>query len=509
MSLNLPPKIILHVGMTKAGSTSLQNYLDANRTALLERGILFPASVFTRANLRDQTRTSGHIVLLRRLKAGDLGAFAAELDSAAGRAETLFLSAENLFMDRPDEELAMLANLFGDRQVSVIALLREQLGWLASRYTENVMGGWLLDTRTFETFACAMLDEGRLDYLGHLKRLKHVFHRCDIQCIDYDAARRSKRLVSTALLRAGVDLTGMPDPDTEFSNVSVEASYQVEAQRLVNLHLGALRDEERHHYLEKVATARRDRTTTVPRDLVRPDLPVALKRRIRDAVHDGNELIARRYLDGGGFGCPPEAAQRPPAPPSHLDVLDELARRVPDFIDFSEEAAKLKQKRLPALLSRLPMSELETIRYIKALRDANVVLLYGVDIRTAWACANPAGLVFAVAPADADPVRLIREFDDLDLASLPCVMPAQDGDIWRQPFFRPPDLVVIDAANGAACLEQCLNNVRKPTRVLFFGFSACPEREAIAAGLKAIRMTGDMAEFEIAPRAARDREAAA
>ncbi len=509
MSLNLPPKIVLHAGMTKAGSTSLQNYLDTNRAALLARGVLFPESVFTRANLRDRTRTSGHLSLLRHLKTNDLAAFSAELQEAAGQAETLFLSAENLFMDRPEEELALLAGLFEALPVTIIIVLREQLGWLTSRYTENVMSGWQLDTRNFETFAAAMLEDGRLDYLGHLKRLRRIFRRCDFQCIDYDDARRSKRLVSTALLRAGVDLTGLPDPDTEFSNVSVEAAYQIEAQRLVNLHLGALRVEERHHYLEKVATARRDRTTAAPRDLVRPDLPIALKQRIREAVHDGNELIARRYMDGGGFGCPSDAAERPPARPNHRDVLDELARRVPDFLDFSEDTAKLKPKGRPPLLSRLPMSELETIRYIKCLREAGVVLLYGVDIRTAWACANPAGLVFAVAPEDADPVGLIREFDSLDLASLPCVVSQGDGDIWEKPFFRHPDLIIIDADNGVDCLETCLASVRKSTRVLFFGFAACPEREAIAATLKAIRMTGDMAEFEITPGPALERGAAA
>jgi capsular polysaccharide export protein len=61
----MKPSLILHIGTTKTGSTSLQNFLFSNRARLLEKGILFPEAGF-RVLEDDKIPTSGHSDLFYR-----------------------------------------------------------------------------------------------------------------------------------------------------------------------------------------------------------------------------------------------------------------------------------------------------------------------------------------------------------------------------------------------------------------------------------------------------------
>lgn len=47
-------RVVIHVGQTKAGSTSLQNYLEAKHDMLLQRGWLFPHTMLGRHNPFDK-----------------------------------------------------------------------------------------------------------------------------------------------------------------------------------------------------------------------------------------------------------------------------------------------------------------------------------------------------------------------------------------------------------------------------------------------------------------------
>ena len=62
--------LVLHVGMSKAGSTALLNVLDEHRDALKRRGVLFPSTVFSQNDHADSSRTSGHWELMKRLRSG-------------------------------------------------------------------------------------------------------------------------------------------------------------------------------------------------------------------------------------------------------------------------------------------------------------------------------------------------------------------------------------------------------------------------------------------------------
>ena len=62
--------VVLHVGMSKAGSTALQNVLDEHRDALKRRGVLFPSTGSLKNDHADSSRTSGHWELMKRLRSG-------------------------------------------------------------------------------------------------------------------------------------------------------------------------------------------------------------------------------------------------------------------------------------------------------------------------------------------------------------------------------------------------------------------------------------------------------
>ena len=57
----IPSRVILHVGLIKAGSTLVQNFLENHYDELRAQGVLFPRSVLTRPDSHHPQRTSGHL----------------------------------------------------------------------------------------------------------------------------------------------------------------------------------------------------------------------------------------------------------------------------------------------------------------------------------------------------------------------------------------------------------------------------------------------------------------
>ena len=114
-------RLILHVGQTKAGSTSIQNYLESQREALRGHAVLFPKSGMARQNPYDQDRTPGHLRLLSQIRTGDTSEFESEL--AQDQNATVLLSVENIFSDVPEKTLLAAAEYFEDWDVEIIAVL--------------------------------------------------------------------------------------------------------------------------------------------------------------------------------------------------------------------------------------------------------------------------------------------------------------------------------------------------------------------------------------------------
>ena len=151
---------ILHIGVEKTGTTSIQSFLAMNRDALKSRSILFPvwpgnenhmllAGYAANDEKRDDIRIRNGIVSqydLERFREKFAGEFAGEVRAAA--CNTVVLSGEHcssrLVTQEEVERLrSLLLGMFDD--VRIIVYLRRQDEFLLSTYSTQVRCG---ETRT-------------------------------------------------------------------------------------------------------------------------------------------------------------------------------------------------------------------------------------------------------------------------------------------------------------------------------------------------------------------------
>lgn len=231
-------RLILHVGQTKAGSTAIQNYLEDQRSRLLEHGFLFPVAGFLRTEPLAPTRTPGHMGLMHALQKNPLAPpepiAVLEAEMAASTFQTLVLSSESLFHDQPEAAIARLGTYFADFDITVVAVLRRQDHWLASRYLEEVLSGFRQTTLTPADFAEKKFRDGALDYAERLVRIATAVQAQAVRAMDYDHA-----VAGAGLIPAFLDMAGLPETRQDLarslrSNVSPKSAVLVEGARRLN-----------------------------------------------------------------------------------------------------------------------------------------------------------------------------------------------------------------------------------------------------------------------------------
>jgi hypothetical protein len=178
---------VLHCGYPKTGSTSLQNFLDANTPALLARGVLYPAG--GRAGGFRRNAHLHHGGALRTigganppgLEPGLPEALAAEIDRVPH--EVLILSSEHLarllfFDHRPAIPAFLLSRGY---RIETVTFLRDQPDYLTSAYVQQVKTGH--EAADFDAFCRRRIggedpdDEGRvaIDYRGLTRKLHRAW----------------------------------------------------------------------------------------------------------------------------------------------------------------------------------------------------------------------------------------------------------------------------------------------------------------------------------------------
>ncbi|QFU74471.1 glycosyltransferase [Halioglobus maricola] len=134
------PRIILHIGSTKTGSTYLQHFCDLNRAELLNRGIWFPEFGQFWQSSRPH-KQAGHSEFIHAAHKRDYSLRDRILAGEAitgKKIESVVLSSEAFFlMQRP----GVLLDYFSGFDVTVVAYLRQQEEWARSQYAEFVAGG--------------------------------------------------------------------------------------------------------------------------------------------------------------------------------------------------------------------------------------------------------------------------------------------------------------------------------------------------------------------------------
>jgi hypothetical protein len=71
--------------------------------------------------------------------------------------------------------------------------------------------------------------------------------------------------------------------------------------------------------------------------------------------------------------------------------------------------------------------------------------------------------------------------------------------VWAQPFFRDPDLVLIDGRMRAACFVATFLRIKKPTTVLFDDYIDRDAYQVIEKLASPVKSVGRMAKFQIEP----------
>lgn len=154
--------------------------------------------------------------------------------------------------------------------------------------------------------------------------------------------------------------------------------------------------------------------------------------------------------------------------------------------------------------------------------SAHIILEYGSGGSTILASEQPAKLVFSVESDHAWAIRLQHEIDLRNLPSPALVYHVDIGPtgnwgrplspeawtrfhryplaIWDEPFFRQPDVVLIDGRFRPACLMAVLLRTQKPVTVLFDDYTERPAYHSVEAFLKPTEMVGRMAVFDVEPR---------
>ena len=128
------PKLVVHCGLPKTGTTSLQAHFYENAAGYRKSGIHYPTAGADRKDLN-------HAWFSRGLREGDVGQLGDTLESCPEECHTVFLSDESLFVELPglsDMALSSLAEVLQGIETEIVLFERDPLPWKRSFYLQSV-----------------------------------------------------------------------------------------------------------------------------------------------------------------------------------------------------------------------------------------------------------------------------------------------------------------------------------------------------------------------------------
>lgn len=160
--------------------------------------------------------------------------------------------------------------------------------------------------------------------------------------------------------------------------------------------------------------------------------------------------------------------------------------------------------------------------HVQARYDAaRVILEYGSGGSTFYAASQPGKFVMSVETSRRWMVSLQREIDAADLPSMAILEYRDIGEtgrwgrpldetswakfyryptaVWTEPYFRDPDLILVDGRFRAATFIACFLRIQATTRVLFDDYFNRPSYHVVERLARPVAQVGRMAEFLIEP----------
>jgi hypothetical protein len=168
----------------------------------------------------------------------------------------------------------------------------------------------------------------------------------------------------------------------------------------------------------------------------------------------------------------------------------------------------------------MPDAEADCLR--QAYRGARTILEYGSGGSTVFAAEQRGKMVFSVESDREWALGLQQKIDDADLASETILYHVDIGatgrwgrpkddrswrhfhryptSIWAEPFFRMPDVILIDGRLRPACLVYSCLKADQPVTILFDDYATRPMYHVVEVLVKPECMVGRMAVFKISPQ---------
>ncbi len=208
------PRLLLHIGMHKTGSTSLQRFFVRNRLPLRMLGINYPDACDATGKRLPKHNDLFHAISHEKdhgrahPQLGPSADLVRKLADRIGGYHTTVISAEGLSGEHPafSKAFAPLRDRF---DIRVVCFLRRQDDWAQSFYKQMVQSREVCETRSFADFIAATSTREHLDYAKLLgwwaDALGHTTIRVEIY-------RPSTRVLPAFLNAAGLSkwLTLLP-----------------------------------------------------------------------------------------------------------------------------------------------------------------------------------------------------------------------------------------------------------------------------------------------------------
>lgn len=233
------PRLLLHAGTTKTGTTTLQHACDASRAALLTRAILYPDVEL------NPGPSPKHQWLINLPLTGELQRFSRNVaqvaeQARAANATRVILSTEGLsnhWFDLPPAGRAALAALQERFDVTVWVVFREPVSWAMSMYVQAVknppvpLAPPYATTEPPESVVDWPYFATRLDYACFVEDVERVFGTGSVHPMRYE----SGDIVEQARAYLGVDATILAsagDKNPALSRLGLELMWRLNGLRL-------------------------------------------------------------------------------------------------------------------------------------------------------------------------------------------------------------------------------------------------------------------------------------
>ena len=226
-------RVILHIGMLKTGTTSLQSYLQRRCDALSEQGVgCYIQQYSPHATWANAGFLCWQSVFDARGNGDKLPNSMEEMELFAEYAkgyDTLILSEEFLW-EMGIEEAGFwsavkrnIHRLVGeDAQIDIIVFLRRQDDWILSRWKERLLSWPHREHADFSDYLERMEKMGHMDYDVALERIAQVFGREHITVCSY-GRKDGKKIDTTKTFLTAIGMRLAPLEKTEmiFGNTSI------------------------------------------------------------------------------------------------------------------------------------------------------------------------------------------------------------------------------------------------------------------------------------------------